>query len=207
MLFNVLQPKNFSFVTSQESGPLYDPQEPGPSSSQSRATRASNPRFRIREECIFCGFKKHHGDTRLITMQYQSVIDKLKKQCKVKNDTEFEVEVGVSFDDLLAYDAKHHLQCFNTYIKDGKSDQTSTIHQYCFELLIRQIDPLLNEGRALSMTNLFNQFESILKDNGDELFDCYSLARLKQRLVKYYSSEICFGKVQGKKKNTNQFNS
>ena len=28
--------------------------------------------------------------------------------------------------------------------------------------------------------------------------------RLKQRLVKYYSSEICFGEIQGKK-DTNQF--
>ena len=49
-------PKYLSFVTSQESGPLHDNQEPGPSSSQSRATRASNPQFRIREVSIICGF-------------------------------------------------------------------------------------------------------------------------------------------------------
>ena len=30
-------------------------------------------------------------------------------------------------------------------MKDCKSDQTSTVHQYSFELLIRQVDPLLNE--------------------------------------------------------------
>ena len=29
-------------------------------------------------------------------MQYPSVIDKLKKQCTVKNDTEFEMKVGPS---------------------------------------------------------------------------------------------------------------
>ena len=106
----------------------------------------SNPQFRIREMCTFCGFKQHHEDTRLITMQYQSVIDKLKKQCKGKNDTKFEMKLGVSFDDLPAYDAKYHLKCFNTYMRDRKSDQTSTMHQYCFKLLIRQTDPLLNEA-------------------------------------------------------------
>ena len=56
------------------------------------------------------------------------------------------MKLGVSFDDLPAYDAKYHLKCFNTYMRDRKSDQTSTMHQYCFKLLIRQIDPLLNEA-------------------------------------------------------------
>ena len=55
------------------------------------------------------------------------------------------------------------------------------MHQYCFKLLIRQIDPLLNEAWLLSVTNLLNQFKSILKDNDYELFDSYSSARLKQR--------------------------
>ena len=47
-------------------------------------------------------------------MQYQSVKDKLKKQCKVKNDTRFKMKLGVSFDDLPVYDAKYHLKCFRT---------------------------------------------------------------------------------------------
>ena len=92
---------------------------------------------------MFCSYK-NNGDKRLMTMQYQSVAGKLKKQCKV-NDTEFEMKVSVSFDDLSSQDAKYHLQCFNTYMKDCKSDQTSAVHQYSFELLIRQIDPLLNQ--------------------------------------------------------------
>ena len=46
------------------------------------------------------------------------------------------------------------------------------------------------------MTNLLKQLKSILKDNDYELFDSYSLARLTQRLVKYYSSEICFGEEE-----------
>ena len=78
------------------------------------------------------------------------------------------------------------------------------MHQYCFELLIRQIDPLLNGGRALSMTNLLNKFKFILKNNDYELFDSNSSIRLKERLVKYYNSEISFCSVQGKK-HTNQF--
>ena len=81
-------------------------------------------------------------------------------------------------DNLPACDAKYHLQCFNTYTKDSKPDQTSTMHQYCFELLIRQIDPLLSEGLAISMGNFLNQFKSTLKDNDYELFDSYSSARL-----------------------------
>ena len=89
-------------------------------------------------------------------------------------------------------------------MRDSKSDQTSTMHQYYFKLLIRQIDPLLNEAGLLSITNLLNQLKSILKDNNYELSDSYSSARLKQCLVKYYSLEICFGEEQGKK-HANQF--
>ena len=47
-------------------------------------------------------------------MQYQSVVDKLKKQCKVENNTKFKMKLGVSFDDLPAYDTTYHLKCFNT---------------------------------------------------------------------------------------------
>ena len=54
------------------------------------------------------------------------------------------------------------------------------------------------------MTNLLNQIKFILKDNDYEWFDSSSSARLKQRLVKYYNLEICFGDDQGKK-HTNQF--
>ena len=61
-------PKNLSFVSSQEWGPSHDPHEQGPSSSQSRATTASNPQFCTREVCMFFYFKKHHGDTSLVTM-------------------------------------------------------------------------------------------------------------------------------------------
>ena len=83
-------------------------------------------------------------------------------------------------------------------MRDSKSDQTSTMHQYYFKLLIRQIDPLVNESGLLSITNLLNQLKSILKDSNYELFDSYSSARLKQHLIKYYSLEICFGEEQGK---------
>ena len=114
------------------------------------------------------------------------------------------MELGAIFDDLPANDAKYHVKCFSTYMRDSKSDQTSPMHQYFFKLLICQIDPLLNETWPLTMTNLLNQFKSILKDNDYELFDSYSLARLTQRLVKYYSSEICFGEEEWKK-HTNQF--
>ena len=79
-------------------------------------------------------------------MQYQIVIDKLKKQCKVKNDTKFEMKLDVGFDDLPAYDAKYHLKRFNIYMRDSKSDQTSTMHQYCFKLLIHQINSPLDEA-------------------------------------------------------------
>ena len=72
-------PKDLSFMTSQELGPLYDPQKPSPLLVQSRATRASNPQFCIKEVCMFCSFKKHYGNTRLIAEQHQSVTGKLKK--------------------------------------------------------------------------------------------------------------------------------
>ena len=91
----------------------------------------------------------------------------------MKNDIEFEMKAGVSFDDLIGYDAKYHLQYFNACTRDSKSGQTSAMQQYCFELLIRQIVTLLNEGRVISMANFLNQFKSITKDNYYELFECY----------------------------------
>ena len=40
--------------------------EPGSLSTQSRAARASNQQLHsYKEMCMFCGFKKHHGDTGL----------------------------------------------------------------------------------------------------------------------------------------------
>ena len=130
-------------------------------------------------------------------MQYQSVIDKLKKQCKVKNNTKFKMKLGVSFDDLPAYDATYHLKCFNTLWETA--NLTKPVQCISIVLnLVRQIDPLLNEAWLLSMANLLNQLKSILKDSNYELFDSYSSARLKQHLIKYYSLEICFGEEQGK---------
>ena len=93
---------------------------------------------------------------------------------------------------------------FNNYMKDSKSDQTSTMHQYCFEQLIRQIWSTPEWRTSPFIDKPLKQFESILKDNNYKLFNSYSSARLKQCLVKYYSSENCFGEVQWKK-HTNQF--
>ena len=87
------------------------------------------------------------------------------------------MKVEVSFDDLPAYDAKYQPHCFTTYMRNSKFDQTSTMHRYCFQLLICESDPPLNEGRALSMTIPLNQFKSILKDNDYNLFDSYLLVR------------------------------
>ena len=41
------------------------------------------------------------------------------------------MKLGVNLDSLPAYDVKHHLKCFNTYIRNRKSDQTSAMHQCC----------------------------------------------------------------------------
>ena len=62
-----------------------------------------------------------------------------------------------------------------------------------------------NKRRVLSMTNFLNQFKSILKDNDYELFDSCLSVSLKQRLLKYYSPEICFGEAQGKNIQMNLF--
>ena len=95
------------------------------------------------------------------------------------------MKAGVSFDDLIGYDVKYHLQCFNACMRDSKSGQTSAMQQQCFEGLLVT---LLNEGRALSMANFLNQFKSITKDNYYELFESYlsvSIIPKKFVLVRY----------------------
>ena len=46
------------------------------------------------------------------------------------------------------------------------------------------------------MASLLNQFKSILENSDFELFNSYSSTRLKQRLVKCYSSEIVLTKYK-----------
>ena len=83
------------------------------------------------------------------------------------------MKLGVSFDDLPAYNAKYHLKCFNTLWETA--NLTKPVQCISIVLnLIRQTDPLLNEAWLLSMTNLLNQLKIIPKDNNYELFDSYS---------------------------------
>ena len=67
-------------------------------------------------------------------MPYQGVIDKHKKQYKVKNDTKFKMKLGVSFDDLAVYDAKYHLKCFKTLWETANLTKPVQCNQYYFKL-------------------------------------------------------------------------
>ena len=65
---------------------------------------------------MFCGFKKHHKDTKLILLQFEHVINKIKQGCEGNCDDEFKRKIGGNFENLPAYDAKYHLKCYNKYM-------------------------------------------------------------------------------------------
>ena len=177
-------PKNLSYLTTSPST--------NPSISKS-STRAKKPLINLKEKCMFCGYKKHHNDTKLILLQYDNVIGKLKQRCRAKNDEEFEINIGGNFDNLPAYDAKYHLGCFNSYMRETVSNKKEpSPHDICFEEFISYMDPLLEEGRALDMSSLVIKFKLLLKEKEYPLYDSYTAQKLKARITNHYGSNILF---------------
>ena len=57
------------------------------SGSEKPVTRNNKSLMDLRNVCMFCGFKKYHGDTKLKLLQYQNVIDNIKPKCNEKKTT------------------------------------------------------------------------------------------------------------------------
>ena len=62
----------------------------------------------LKGTCIFCGYIKHSNDKKMILLQFESVIQKIKSKCESKGDLEFKRKIGGSFENLPALHAKYN---------------------------------------------------------------------------------------------------
>ena len=53
--------------------------------------RSQKPLISLKDACIFCGYIKHNNDKKLILLQYERVIQKIKSKCESKGDLEMVV--------------------------------------------------------------------------------------------------------------------
>ena len=175
---------NLSYFTTES--------ESTPETSEKPATRSQKPLINLQTAYMFCGFRQHHNDTKLILLQHSHVIRKIYDKCEAIYDEQFKWKIGGDFFNLPAYDAKYHLKCLNKYMSKttDQNNRTESVHDTAFKELIKFIDPLLEEGRALELPSLLVKFKTCLKDVDYEHFESYTTQKLKNRLSKHYGSKI-----------------
>ena len=57
---------------------------------------------------FFRVYIKHDNDKKLVLLQYESVIQKIKNKCESKGDLEFKRKIGGNFKNLPTPDAKYN---------------------------------------------------------------------------------------------------
>ena len=139
-------------------------------SQPSTSTRSCGELPDLSSTCFFCGQKKRQTETRLVLIQYENVLQNLKKRCNEKNDLILKRKIGGDFDRLPVLDAKYHPTCFKLYMKETtqKAQGFNDFYDSCFEEFIEQFTPLLQAGRAVLLVDLLFMYKEILKDNGYE---------------------------------------
>ena len=167
------------------------PSDQSGSTSSITGTRSSKKSFNIRKQCLFCCQTKYHGDTKLIKIEYQHVIDEIKRTCNELKDIELVERIGIDFNNLPAYDASYHSYCKQNYLTKGTTDPHVTVHDKCFAELVKYIEPLLKEDRALLLPNLLDRYKSLLKEDEYENFDSYTIQSLKQKIINHYQDDVC----------------
>ena len=156
-------------------------------------TRSQSTLFDLKLKCMFCGFKKHKKDTRLIAVQYEKVIRSIEARCNELQDDSLKRKIGYDFSKLPALEAKYHKNCYLSYFKSTETtNDKSTVHDICFSKLVSEIDNDLITGRALSVNNLLARYKELLQEEEYDGFDSYTSQKLKTRIMKYYGSTVCF---------------
>ena len=109
---------------------------------------------------------KHNSDKKLILLQYESVIQKIKNKCESTGDLEFKRKIGGSFENLPVLEAKYHHGCYNKYLSEKCTEPKSeSVHTIAFQQLTNYLNPLLEEGRALEIPQLLKTYKCYLQEN------------------------------------------
>ena len=155
------------------------------------ATRSQKPLINLKENCMFCTFKKHKKESRLVEVQYDDVIKKIEEQCNTIKDEELRLRIGGDFSKLPAFEARYHPGCYKSFFRT-KKDREKSVHDICFELLRRDIDEVLASGRAIEVHVLLEKYQHYLRDNEYENYNAYTVQKLRNRIEQYYSELVCF---------------
>ena len=117
----------------------------------------------------------------MIFLQYEGVIQKIKSKCEWKGELECKWNIGGSFENLTVLDAKYHHGCYNKYLSVKYTEPRSKlVHNIAFQQLTNNINPLLEEGRALEMPQLLKIYKCYLQENNYEHSDSYTTQKLKK---------------------------
>ena len=134
--------------------------------NQSNEDSSQKPLINLKDACIFCGYIKHNNDNKLIFLQYESVIQKIKNKFESKGDLEFKRKIGGSFKNLPALDAKYHHGCYNKYLSEKCTEPRSeSVHNIAFQQLTNYLNLLLEVGRALEIPKLLKTYNCYLQEN------------------------------------------
>lgn len=185
-------PKCYSTFTNSTNLKYLCLKEPEKQQEEVTRTRSQKPLIDLQKCCMFCGFRKHKNDTKLIILQYENVISKIEKACIDKGDDEFKRKIGGNFKDLPALDARYHHKCYLDYTYKETRQCRPSLHDDAFSLLCDWIDLKLGEGRAIEIVNLLSRYQKILEEKEYDNYDAYTTQKLKQRLIKHYGSSVKF---------------
>ena len=91
------------------------------------ATRSQKPLINLKENCMFCTFKKHKKESRLVEVQYDDVIKNIEEQCNTIKDEELRLRIGGDFSKLPAFEARYHPGCYKSIFRT-KKDREKSVH-------------------------------------------------------------------------------
>ena len=133
----------------------------------------------MKDACIFCGFMKYNNNKKLILLQYESVIQKIKSKWESKSDLEFKRKIRGSFENLPAFNAKYHHGYYKKHLLEKCTEpRFELVNNIVFQQLTNYLNPLLDKGRALEIPQLLKTYKCYLQENSYESFDSYTTQKL-----------------------------
>ena len=133
----------------------------------------------MKDGCIFCGFIKYNNNKKLILLQYESVIQKIKSKWESKGDLEFKRKIGGSFENLPAFNAKYHHGYYKKHLLEKCTEtRFELVNNIVFQQLTNYLNPLLDKGRALEIPQLLKTCKFYLQENSYESFDSHTTQKL-----------------------------
>ena len=140
--------------------------------------------------CIFCQDKTNKRTYLVATLEVSGRILEA-----AKNDHVMRRRLA-GVNDLVAADAKYHLQCYVQFNrKSFKSDRNTaqTVRDVCFEVIASEVSTGLARGDVYTLLDVWERYSSLLRSSGiDAGLYRNNRFRLKERLDRFLPGQIEF---------------